>query len=33
MSQPTARRESKKAQIIAMLRALDGVTIEAVPSH
>jgi hypothetical protein len=33
VSQPTARRESKKAQIIAMLRALDGVTIEAVPSH
>ncbi len=28
-SQPTARRESKKARIIAMLRAPDGVTIEA----
>ena len=28
-SQPTARRESKKAHIIAMLRAPGGVTIEA----
>jgi hypothetical protein len=28
-SQPTAHRESKKAQIIAMLRAPGGVTIEA----
>ena len=28
-SQPTARRESKKAHIIAMLRAPAGVTIEA----
>jgi hypothetical protein len=27
--QPTARRESKKAHIIAMLRAPDGATIEA----
>ena len=28
-SEPTARRESKKAHIIAMLRAPGGVTIEA----
>jgi Protein of unknown function (DUF3489) len=28
-SQPTARRESKKAQIIAMLQVPGGVTIEA----
>ena len=28
-SQPTARRESKKARIIAMLRAPGGATIEA----
>ena len=28
-SQPTARRQSKKAHIIAMLRAPDGATIEA----
>ena len=28
-AQPTARRESKKAHIIAMLRAPGGVTIEA----
>ena len=28
-SQPTARRESKKARIIAMLRVPGGVTIEA----
>ena len=27
--QPTTRRESKKAHIIAMLRASDGVTIES----
>ena len=29
-SQPTARRESKKAHIIAMLRAPGGATIEAI---
>ena len=29
-SQPTARRESKKAHIIAMLRAPGGTTIEAI---
>ena len=28
-AQPTARRESKKAHLIAMLRAPDGATIEA----